>query len=95
MNESLTESILPQEDPADGARDVAWPTHGEARQQLLAWAKSDIIEHRIGSELNVKRCFRVSDEELASELAARLALTARQKLQLFSMQIPKVGDGSR
>lgn len=48
-------------------------------------------EHRIGSELNVGRCFRVSDEELACELAARLALTAREKLQLFSMKIPKAG----
>jgi hypothetical protein len=59
-------------------------------------AKSDIIEHRIGSELNVRRCLRISDEELACELAARLAMiSAREKLQLFSMQIPKVGDGSR
>ncbi len=67
----------------------------EAKSQPLAGTKSDTIEHRIGSELNVRRCLRVSDEELACELAARLALTAREKLQLFSMQIPKVGDGSR
>lgn len=42
-------------------------------------AKSDIIEHRIGSELNVRRCLRVSDEELACEPAARLALISSER----------------
>ncbi|MDW9670308.1 hypothetical protein GOB27_27580 [Sinorhizobium meliloti] len=70
---NVSGSILAQVNEAPAVPEKGtWPTDDQAKTQLFALSKWDLIRHGNGSTISVERCMQIADLEIACELSAQL-----------------------